>query len=236
MCKMPLVNVLIADSRTPTAALLAAVLRSRDVSVTLAVAGGNAEAHPEAVKEKASSSLLREVLWNPFSWLSSDSLMFEATSSAPLDALVLLFDFVALAPFFSTLSPAEIFLASSSAFQTLMASALKKFQARKGGQFVFMVSRRGNRSASFELNAMQYIAAYSAEAAFERCAEATAALFSQTRNSSLGTVLIKSDFSAEGFLPWAADLIVEAGAKPAKNSTKWLSRGNSLASIFQRKS
>ena len=229
-------NILIADSRISTAALLAAELRSRDVSVTLAVPSKEGGAKPAAAQEKAFGSPLREISWNPFSWLSSDSLVFEAANPSGLDALVLLFDLNALAPFFAELSPEEIFLSSAVAFQTLAASALKRFQAKKSGRIVFMLSRKESRSSFFDLKGMQYIAASSAEAAFERFAEETAFVFSQAESGMLDAVLIKSEFDSEGFLSWAADHIAGEGAKTAKAAGKWISRGGGgLSSIFQRR-
>ena len=227
-------NVLIADSRISTAALLAAELRSRDVSVTLAVPAKEGDSK-SASQEKAFPSSLREVSWNPYSWLSADSLLFEATSSSPLDTLVLIFDISALIPFFSELSPEKIFLSSVSAFQTLAAAALKKFQAKKAGRIAFMLSKREAKSSFHDLKGMQYIAASCAEAAFERFAEEAAFVLSQVENNPIDAVLIKSEFESDGFLPWATDIIMEENQKPARNSGRWLSRGGGFKSIFQRR-
>ena len=227
-------NVLIADSRISTAALLAAELRSRDVSVTLAVPPKEGESKP-ASQEKAFVSSLREVSWNPFSWLSSDSLIFEAAKSSPLDALILLFDLNALSPFFSELSPEKILLSSVSAFQTLADAALKKFQAKKAGRIVFMLSKKEAMSSFYDIKGMQYIAAASAESAFERFAEESAFIFSQVENNPIDAVLIKSEFESDSFPSWAADTIMEKNPKPVRNSGRWLSRVSGFKSIFQRR-
>ena len=228
-------NVLVADSRISTAALLSAELRSRDVSVTLAVPAKEGGSKPLPEQEKAFPSSLREVAWNPYSWLSSDSLLFEATKSSPLDALILLFDISALSPFFAELSPEKILLSSISAFQTLADAVLKKFHSQKAGRIVFMLSRRGGKSPLHEIKGMQRIAASCAEAAFERFAEETAFLLSQTEDNAIDAVLIKSEFDSDGFLPWAVDNMMEENQKPVRNSGRWLSRGGGIKSIFQRK-
>ncbi len=230
-------NILIVDSRMSTASLLAEELSSRNVSVTLAVSVSSFEASPEASQETGKYSNLQKISWNPFSWLSSDSLIHEASDKSALDALVLLFDLEAFAPFFSGLSYIDIFLYSVGAFQMLTSSTLKRFQAKKGGRIVFMLASRGNRAKPFALEGMQYIAASSAEAAFERFAEETSLIFSNAENSVIDTVLIKSEFDDEAFVSWAADCILGNNAKQAKASGKWLLRNKAsgVSSIFQRK-
>ena len=227
-------NVLVADGRIPASALLAAELRARNVSVTIAVPAkeGGAES---ASQEKAFASPLREVSWNPFSWLSSDSLVFEAAKSSPLDALILLFDLNALAPLFSELSPEKILLSSVSAFQTLAAAALKKFQAKNAGRIVFVISKREARPPLSDIKGMQYIAASCAESAFERFAEEAAFVFSQAENNPIDAILIKSEFESDGFPSWATDIIMEKNPKPVRNSGRWLSRSSGFKSIFQRR-
>ena len=228
-------NVLIADSRISTAALLAAELRSRDVSVTLAVPSKEGGSKPLPEQEKGFVSSLREVSWNPYSWLSSDSLLFEAARTSPIDALILLFDLNALIPFFSELSPEKILLSSVNAFQTLADAALKKFRAKKAGRIVFMLSKRANRSNFHDIKGMQYIVASCAESAFERLAEETAFVLSQAADNAIDAVLIRSEFDAGNFPAWAADNIMEENQKPARNSGRWLSRAGGLRSIFQRR-
>lgn len=229
-------NILIADSRIPAAPLLAAELCSRDVQVTLAAPSKGASGKPDAARNTDAPSALHEVSWNPFSWLSTDSLVFEAASQAALDALILLFDLNSLAASFAELSPEDIILSTIIAYQKLAAAALRRFQAKKAGRIAFMLSKREERASPASLTGMRRVAAASAEAAFERFAEETAFVLSQEEGASIDTVLIKSQFESGGFISWAAGCITEEGLKNVKVPGKWLSRGGGgFMSIFQRR-
>ncbi len=223
-------NVLIADNRISLAPLIAAELRARNVSVTLAAPEKNASSKPEHKGQKEGTSRLNEVFWNPLSWLSSNSLLFESTIPAGLDALVLLFDLKDLASGFAEIPPSGIFESSVIAIQNLLDGAIKKFHKQKSGRIVFVLNS-GN-TEQFEplhLSGIQHIAAGAAEAAFIRTAEETASMFSKLEGSALDAVLIKSPFETS----WVADCIVDA--KSGKNSGKWLSQSGRFSSIFQRK-
>lgn len=225
-------NVLIADSRISTAPLLAAELRGRNVSVTLAVPEKQTGRKQEHHSQPNGGSQLNEIAWNPLSWLSTESLVFEASARENLDALVLCFDLNGFSPEFSKSPLSGIFGGSVIAFQNLLDSAVKKFQRQKEGRIVFALhSRSAEQSKSLPLSGMHYIAAVSAEAAFIRCAEETAAVFSKPDDSSIQVFLFKTPFD----IPTLASHILDS--KPARNSGKWISPSGGIgrASIFPRK-
>lgn len=226
-------NVLIADSRIPAARLLAADLRSRDVSVTLAVPEKNAESHPARPETKSGASALLEVFWNPFSWLSTESLVFEASGAGELDALVLLFDLDALSPFFSGLFPDEIFRSSVAAFQSLAGIVLKRCRKRRSGRIVFLLASGEKQGASPDMPELSAITAASAESAFIRFGEETAARVFKTEGSGTDVLLMKAPFTEEGVWSWAAERILSPDT--GKHNGKWLSPSVRLGAIFQRR-
>lgn len=223
-------NVLIADNRVSMAPLIAAELRARNVSVTLAAPEKASAATSGKKDQNEGASRLNEAAWNPLSWLSSESLLFESAEQAGLDALVLLFDLNDFAAGFAKLPPSGIFESSVIAFQNLIDGAIKKFYRQKSGRIVFILSSAGEEHFEIpHLSGIQHIAAAAAESAFIRCAEETAAFFSKHEGIPLDAALLKTPFEPS----WAADYITDT--KTGRNSGKWVSQTGKLGSIFQRK-